>query len=353
MSLSEMKIKEIIKAKYGITVDSLQRLQGYEDINVHFTTRDNIPGRKKISQTDFILKIIADASSAPIVELQHKLMLYLDANGIRTNTPVNTLQNDTTFTTIVQQDDASDKEILCYVLSYLPGKTMFDVDNPACVLEDIGQLAGKVDTLLKDFDDGNNYVFNTLWELTRVTEIRDLLIKYCDDEIQSLGQDIISTYLKEVKPNLNNFQKGLIHGDLNNCNIILKSSIDPHMTDSPYTVSGLIDYGDICYSYYIYEIAILIGDIMSSKLSQDVSPLEAARLILKGYIKKFPLQYNELHCLRIIICVRLLIYFVLSAVSLHENPDNQYAGLDRDGYMAVCKYLWNMDDEVFRQSVLV
>lgn len=120
-----------------------------------------------------------------------------------------------------------------------------------------------------------------------------------------------------------------------------------------YDVHGVIDYGDVCYSYYIYEIASLIGDLMSSKRSPESSPLNVAKLILHGYRLEFELQQNELDCLRMTICIRLLQYYVLSAVSLRKNPENKYAGLCRDEYLVICKYLWNMDELKFRESVIV
>ena len=146
---------------------------------------------------------------------------------------------------------------------------------------------------------------------------------------------------------LNSFVQGYIHGDINNCNIIVQRSDE---SNSDYVISGIIDFGDACKSFYVSELVIIMADLMSSCLGQ-YEPLTVANLIIRGYLMEFTLQKDELKFLRILLCSRLLQLYILGGEAIRKNPENEYVCLELKETMDMCTYLWTLDDDVFIKVV--
>ncbi|XP_060557771.1 hydroxylysine kinase-like isoform X2 [Ruditapes philippinarum] len=276
-------------------------------------------------------------------------MTYLDVNGITTCTPVKTTSGSTYCTENFHEDTNNDsEEQVCTVLSYLPGITLRSAGNPIYLMEDLGGFAGRVDKLLQTFEQEDIQPSETIWELTGTPKLKPLIEKYCDNDIKELAENIIKAFENKILPVITSFQKGYIHGDFNDCNFIVLQTLTKV---DKYTISGLIDYGDACVSFYVYEIATLMADMMAVCQGKQ-NPFEVGKLILRGYRKEFELNSVELDNLRLIICIRMIQYYVLGAEILEKDPSNEYAGLDRDEYISLCKYLWDIDDERFRLELV-
>ena len=151
-----------------------------------------------------------------------------------------------------------------------------------------------------------------------------------------------------------NIFAGTIHGDVNNVNIIVKPRMETTEAQvaSSYIISGIIDFVDACSSFYVYELATVMADIMSSCFHKR-NPLEIARLIYTGYIKEFPLSELESRVLKLVICIRLLQSYVLSGMSLVSDPENVYLSLERQEFIELCGYLWKMEDNEFHNKMIV
>ena len=70
---------------------------------------------------------------------------------------------------------------------------------------------------------------------------------------------------------------GFVHGDINNCNIIVKKN-----GTSDYVISGLIDFGDACFSFCLSELVIVMADLMTSCYMSH-NPFAVASALQKGY----------------------------------------------------------------------
>ncbi len=84
---------------------------------------------------------------------------------------------------------------------------------------------------------------------------------------------------------------GLIHGDFNEQNIIVSPS------GSGY---GIIDFGDIHVTHYLFELAITLCYMMLQCVTAgDMDPLEGSGWALKGYMKERNVPQLELELLRV------------------------------------------------------
>ena len=86
------------------------------------------------------------------------------------------------------------------------------------------------------------------------------------------------------------------------------------------TVVGLIDFGDMVYSYTVGNIAIAIAYVVLDK----GYPVAAARYVLEGYTREFPLVQAELDVLWDMVKLRLAMSACLAAKQHGEQPENEY-----------------------------
>ena len=96
-------------------------------------------------------------------------------------------------------------------------------------------------------------------------------------------------------------------------------------------VSGIIDFGDLAYSYLINELAVAITYACYDK----DDPIKWACYLLESYHHILPIQENEVAVLYYLIASRLCISVCNSAHSKKVNPDNVYASVSE-------KFAWQM-----------
>jgi Ser/Thr protein kinase RdoA (MazF antagonist) len=104
----------------------------------------------------------------------------------------------------------------------------------------------------------------------------------------------------------------VIHGDANDYNVL----VDPERM----TVSGLIDFGDMVYSYTVGDLAIAIAYVVLDK----TDPRAAAEEVREGYTSEFALLDDEREALWPLVRLRLAMSVCLAAHQLKQQPENEY-----------------------------
>jgi Ser/Thr protein kinase RdoA (MazF antagonist) len=107
-------------------------------------------------------------------------------------------------------------------------------------------------------------------------------------------------------------RRSVIHGDANDYNVL----VDPDTM----TVSGLIDFGDVVYSYTAGDLAIAIAYVVLDKSD----PIAAAWCVIDGYTSKFALRENELDVLWRLVLLRLAMSACLAVYQQRLRPQNDY-----------------------------
>ena len=192
------------------------------------------------------------------------------------------------------------------MVHFLPGVPLGEVKpHTSGLLHDLGRKLGQLAHALADFDHtavhrdfhwdlGNgNRVVNEFAPLIDNTSLRDLVLK-C-----------------RYKPPAS-LRRSVIHGDANDYNLL----VDPQSM----TISGLIDFGDVVYSYTVGDLAIAIAYAILDK----TDPHAAAAEIVSGYGSEFALREGELEALWPLVRLRLAMSVCLAVHQLRQQPENQY-----------------------------
>jgi Ser/Thr protein kinase RdoA (MazF antagonist) len=202
------------------------------------------------------------------------------------------------------------------LVHYIPGVPLAEIKpHSPVLLRDLGRKLGMLDRALTGFDHPALHR-DFHWDLSN---------GHC--VIDKYGELIGDTTLRElvfkcrVEPETD-LRRSVIHGDANDYNVL----VDPDRM----TVAGLIDFGDMVYSYTVGNLAVAIAYVVLDKLD----PAAAAAEVINGYTSEFALLENELEALWPLVLLRLGTSVCLGAYQQQQRPDNEYLHISQQSIKA-------------------
>jgi Ser/Thr protein kinase RdoA (MazF antagonist) len=293
-----VKSAEAIAAEhFGLRADA-QPLPSERDQNFLLT---NATGEK------FVLKIANAREERSLLEAQNAVLHHL---GERI-TFCQRLVPAASGAEMIAVEAASDVRHYVRLVHYLPGVPLGELEPQSNGLfRDLGRKLGQLDHALADFDhEAVHRDFH--WDLANgnriISEYGNLI---GDAKLRAL----VCRYRVEFDPGL---RRSVIHGDANDYNVL----VDPQRE----TVVGLIDFGDMVYSYTVGNLAVAIAYVV---LDKD-DPLATAREVVEGYTSEFPLLAQELEALWPFVLMRLCMSVCLAAYQRLQRPDNEYLNISQ------------------------
>ncbi|MEZ4606551.1 MAG: aminotransferase class III-fold pyridoxal phosphate-dependent enzyme, partial [Deinococcales bacterium] len=155
--------------------------------------------------------------------------------------------------------------------------------------------------------------------------------------LKGSDKTLVESFLKDFRnlsPHFANLRQSVIHGDVNDYNLL----VNPELEE----VSGIIDFGDIVYSYTLCELANACAYIMMKK----TDPIKAALPVIAGYHSSYPLSDEELCCLFAFIYIRLCLSVSMAAKQTSQDPNNSYLSISQEGAWQLLKQLRPLSAEV-------
>ncbi|EPY89383.1 hypothetical protein CB1_000113005 [Camelus ferus] len=212
-----------------------------------------------------VLKINnTESSKTPdLIEVQSHIMMFLRAAGFPTASVYRTKGDHITSLTSI--DSGSEiKSYLVRLLTYLPGRPIAEIPISSQLLYEIGRLAAKLDKTLENFHHpqlSSLHRENFIWNLKNVPLLEKYLYALGQNRKREIVEQVIQLFKDEVMTKLSHFRECINHGDLNDHNILIESSKSA-CGDAVYQVSGILDFDDMSYGYYVFEVAITIMYMM-------------------------------------------------------------------------------------------
>jgi Ser/Thr protein kinase RdoA (MazF antagonist) len=143
---------------------------------------------------------------------------------------------------------------LVRVLTYLPGQPLatVKVQSPE-LLYDLGRKVGQLSGALVDFHhpaaERDFY-----WDLAKGVQI---LEEFGTQITTDWLREVVVSYGKDLCLSADNLRRSVIHGDANDYNVLVAHDRDE--------VVGLIDFGDMVYSYTVGDLAIAVAYVVLGK----------------------------------------------------------------------------------------
>ncbi|XP_069313006.1 hydroxylysine kinase isoform X2 [Eulemur rufifrons] len=337
-TFSEVQASALVESIFGLQVSKIRPLPSYDDQNFHVyisRTKDSTDG-----PAEYVLKISnTEASKNPdLIEVQNHIIMFLKAAGFPTASVCPTKGDN--ITSLMSVDSGSEiRSYLVRLLTYLPGRPIAEVPISPRLLYEIGRLAAKLDKTLEKFHHPKLNILhreNFIWNLKNVPLLEKYLYALGENRSQKMVEQVIQLFKEEVMTKLSHFRECINHGDLNDHNILIESSKSA-CGDAEYQVSGILDFGDMSYGYYVFEVAITIMYMMI----ESKNPIQVGGHVLAGFESIIPLTAVERGALFLLVCSRFCQSLVMAAYTCQLHPEN------KDYLMITAKTGWKHLQQMF------
>jgi Ser/Thr protein kinase RdoA (MazF antagonist) len=226
------------------------------------------------------------------------------------------------------------------MLSFVPGRTYADLidalspDQRTVLHESLGGAVGRLTRGLQNFHHPAADRQHD-WNLMRLPELREDIAHIEDDELRMLVQSQFDTFSAGLPSWRQQLPIAVLHNDANDLNVIVT------LHDHQPKVSAVIDFGDMCTSFRLADLAIACTYAMQ----HEDDPVACARTIVRGYLAQCPLLRCELEQLQTFILARLS-HSVLMATRAHRaEPDNPFIMVSQQGVRALLRHLAGVDHD--------
>jgi 4-aminobutyrate aminotransferase-like enzyme/Ser/Thr protein kinase RdoA (MazF antagonist) len=282
----------VLEKEWGIT-EILKSLDSYLDQN--FLVR-NSKGDK------FVLKISNIETPESWLDLQTKAVEHLYADAI----PKVILSKEGKQMIFVESH-------WWRVLNFLEGTMLSTVPfRSKNLLQNMGKFVGNLSKQLATFS--HEAADRPIqWDLQQSAALLENWVIFVEDEKTKNSILSIMENWKTKIPAISKVRKSIIHADLTRYNLLLD--------DSGEKIQGIIDFGDVCLSWTIGELAVMV---LESAMTGSPTPFADAYEVIKSYHEVFPLTKEEIELLYPLIQLRSATIVSASARQLSMEPDNEY-----------------------------
>ncbi|XP_050395486.1 hydroxylysine kinase [Patella vulgata] len=355
-------IQRLVLKVYGLKVLSVENLDSYDDKNYHIGVVETVDGNCKITRTDrhgYTLKILNTVSSqkTAAIDIQHTMIEEVSRIGIKTPKPQPNLKGDNWSMELLKSEDGNNW-FLVRLFNYVPGTLLQSVPVTLDLCYQIGECAGKMDVALKNVSRPIGWECEfSHWSMEVIPELLQHLHPIKDGDDRHLLQTVIQEFDSKVLSCYEKFQKGFIHGDMNDANILVTSNTVHNnnknsTSEEDYKLEAIIDFGDFSFSLYIFEAAIMMSYLVL--LTKDFDIVNVPGKILSGYLKYITLSDAELCFLKLCMCARLAQSIVRGALSNENDVGNTYTQNTSITAWKALKKLWPVSNEgILKQWLMV
>ncbi|XP_067210824.1 hydroxylysine kinase [Linepithema humile] len=322
----------LLERIYGMRATSVRELDAYDDRNYHVLCEETHvnPHVTSPEKAGYVLKVInsLDSRKTGIIEAQNELMIFLNQRDICCPLPVRNV-NGAFFSLENLKSENTMERYAVKLLVYRPGKLLHDVKATDELLRKVGTFVARIDEILVGFNHPAYDDHRTMWMLTSVPQVQQFTYAVKSSLDRQLVHDVIVSFQKEVLPITDQFEQGMIHGDLNEHNILM--SLDGE------DITAVIDFGDSHRTCRIFELAIILCYMIL-----QAADVKMGRYVVKGYQEIRRLTDVEKKILKISVCARMCQSLVMGAYSHLHDPENQYLLTTQKTGWTLLKRLWPM-----------
>jgi 4-aminobutyrate aminotransferase-like enzyme/Ser/Thr protein kinase RdoA (MazF antagonist) len=292
-----------------------------------------------------VLKIANAREDAAILDAQQRALEHLAGARLPVPRVLRTRNGDSTSSTA-----CGGTTHLVWAVSRLPGTPLASVSSrPPVLLADLGRVAASLTSALASFDHPAIHR-DFYWDVRQARRmVGDRLHLLEDLRTKELIEELCGRYDADTAPQLGDLPCGVVHGDLNDSNVLVgrvpsgQAGLDPRIT-------GIVDFGDMVFSYRIADLAIAIA---YATLDRD-DPLTAGAEVMCGYARERMPTDAELAALHGLVCMRLCASVCIAAEQQRQRPDNEYLGVSQRAIHAMLPRLaripFRLAEAVYRDA---
>ena len=162
------------------------------------------------------------------------------------------------------------------------------------------------------------------WDLSKLFVLEKYIsVASHDDSEQQVFQQVYGNFVNKVIPQLGKLKQHIIHGDLNDENIL----VSPRQCGGGHEISSVLDFGDVAVSYRVFDVAICLKYMIVLRAQQGDPHDKAIKAVghfLRGYQGVYDLSSDELALLYWSVAARFFQSIVIGRYKQSLEPDNIY-----------------------------
>lgn len=292
---------EELRKHWGISA-SFTRLAGEYDLNYLAETE---------AGAGYIVKVMRPNCEAWLVDMQIRALEHLRQND--PSLPCPALIPARSGAPYLFLRDESGVERLVWVVQKLAGKCYAEAaPKTDALIHEFGQILGRTTAALASFDHPN-LDRDFKWNLPQADWIEPKLSCVTDPTRRTIIDAVLSRF-QSVQPRLDCLPRQAIHNDANDYNVLVAGPLGEP------TVSGLIDFGDMCRAPAVCDLAIAAAYIVLD----HPNPEAALAALVSGFHTTNPLTTTEVDLIWPLLRMRLAVSVVNSTLEAAEAPEDPY-----------------------------
>ena len=310
-SFSELKAEKICSSHFKL---SCKAHDLYSDRDQNFLIQSN-------SDQKYVLKISNPEERREILDLQNEATLFIHSQDSNFGVPLQIGE--------IIEFEKDGQTYFVRLIEYLDGQFLKDSAMSDPDHENLGEFLGKLSQSLAGFSHpAADREFE--WDVRTTNLIKSRLDYLGSESEKKTVTHFLNEYEKNILPISNELRMAVIHNDGNDHNVLIN---DKGKT------TGIIDFGDMVYSYQAAEPAVCMTYVGLEKKDAFMPMAQ----VLKGYYSCFPLRDTELKSAIYLICVRLCISVTMSAWRMNLFPENEYLSVSQKPAWDLLRKLENED----------
>lgn len=195
------------------------------------------------------------------------------------------------------------------LVQYLEGSLLAETEITENIVKDLATKIAKMHQVLSTERSTPVEARKRYWDL----QYFNISLDYRSYVDETLNTKLLDYFIQQNQwntlPFLHQYRKGLLHGDINDYNLLVQDD----------QITGIIDFGDITYGPIILDIAIALSYI----IAQKDEPTYWTNLFIESYHQVLPFEEKELNALYYLIPLRACQSTLNAAYSIHQQPENK------------------------------
>lgn len=296
--VSSAAVAEALREHFGLDGE-LTPLAGERDTNFRVDLPDG---------TRYVAKVSSTEESEELLQIEADLMRHV--SGITGFSPAPVASTADSYIVHVQGEGGA---LPLRLVEYLPGTLMADVrPRSESLLVDLGARVADLVSALGAYPDHPPARVDFEWALGRSGLVMERCLELFNGEERALIDGVYDGW-KTREPDLLGLGSQVIHGDINDHNVLVSTD-----DDGVRRVSGIIDLGDAHSAPRVFDLGITLA---YAALGTD-DPLMAAAAVARGFHERTPLSEDEADVLFALMRARLGASVSISRWRAHEGLAN-------------------------------
>lgn len=300
----------VAREKYGLD-GHMQWLWGEKDSNYRLTLAD---GR------DYLFKVLNPAEDPGMTSMHSQALLHVEAAdpGIPVQRIIRTLDGEADFR--MTAEDGGTRGVR--MVTFLPGIAQKAAPHSKRQRRNVGALLARMQMALSSFTHpaaGHRIT----WDMQHAIGMRDLLPVFSDVAQRRRLEAAMDDFEQRIVPVMASLPAQVVHNDFNMENIL----VDP---ETPETVSGIIDFGDMVHAPRVFDVAVAAA----YQMGDATDPIGAICDFLEEYSTLVSLTAQEITVLYPAILTRMVMRLAIPQWRAGLFPEN------RDFYVRNSPTVW-------------